>query len=39
MMGEIAKLVADQPKGLGYLETADYERTVEILLERQAPTR
>ncbi len=32
MMGEIAKLVADQPKGLGYLEPADYERTVATLL-------
>lgn len=33
MMGEIAKLVADQPKGLGYLEDADYQRTVDILLK------
>ena len=33
MMGEIAKLVADQPKGLGYLEQADYDRTVDILLK------
>jgi NitT/TauT family transport system substrate-binding protein len=33
MMGEIAKLVADQPKGLGYLEPADYERTVDELLK------
>ncbi len=33
MMGEIAKLVADQPKGLGYLEEADYQRTVDILLK------
>ena len=33
MMGEIAKLVADQPKGLGYLEPADYQRTVDILLK------
>lgn len=32
MMGEIAKLVADQPKGIGYLEPADYERTVATLL-------
>ncbi len=32
MMGEIAKLVADQPKGIGYLEPADYERTVSTLL-------
>jgi NitT/TauT family transport system substrate-binding protein len=33
MMGEIAKLVADQPKGLGYLEPADYQRTVDELLK------
>jgi len=33
MMGEIAKLVADQPKGLGYLEEADYQRTVDVLLK------
>ncbi len=32
MMGEIAKLVADQPKGIGFLEPADYERTVSTLL-------
>ena len=32
MMGEIAKLVAEQPKGIGYLEPADYERTVATLL-------
>jgi len=32
MMGEIAKLVADQPKGIGFLEPADYERTVATLL-------
>ena len=32
MMGEIAKLVADQPKGIGYLEEADYNRTVDVLL-------
>jgi NitT/TauT family transport system substrate-binding protein len=32
MMSEIAKLVADQPKGIGYLEPADYERTVATLL-------
>jgi len=32
MMGEIAKLVAAQPKGIGYLEPADYERTVSTLL-------
>lgn len=33
MMSEIAKLVADQPKGLGYLEPADYQRTVDELLK------
>ncbi|MBI1779172.1 MAG: ABC transporter substrate-binding protein [Proteobacteria bacterium] len=33
MMGEIAKLVADQPKGLGYLEPDDFERTVAVLLK------
>ena len=33
MMGEIAKLVADQPKGIGYLEEADYQRTVNVLLK------
>ena len=33
MMGEIAKLVANQPKGLGYLEEADYQRTVDVLLK------
>src|SRR5712675_2312282 len=33
MMGEIAKLVADQPKGIGYLEEADYQRTVDVLLK------
>ena len=33
MMSEIAKLVADQPKGIGYLEEADYQRTVDILLK------
>ncbi len=32
MMGEVAKLVADQPKGIGYLDPADFERTVGILL-------
>jgi NitT/TauT family transport system substrate-binding protein len=32
MMGEIAKLVADQPKGIGFLEPGDYERTVATLL-------
>ena len=32
MMGEIAKLLEGSAKGLGYLEPADYERTVDTLL-------
>lgn len=32
MMAEIAKLIEGQPKGIGYLEPDDYERTVKILL-------
>ncbi|MFO1068940.1 MAG: ABC transporter substrate-binding protein [Geminicoccaceae bacterium] len=32
MMGEVNKLVAGNPKGTGYLEPADYDRTVKILL-------
>ena len=31
-MGEIAKLIPGSSKGLGYLEPAAYERTVEVLL-------
>jgi NitT/TauT family transport system substrate-binding protein len=36
MMGEIAKLVGDNPKGTGYLDPEDYERTVKILLSGQS---
>lgn len=36
MAGEIAKLVAGSTKGTGYLEPADYERTVKILLAGQS---
>ncbi len=32
MMGEIAKLLEGSTKGLGYLDPADYERTVDTLL-------
>jgi NitT/TauT family transport system substrate-binding protein len=32
MMGEIAKLLGGGDKGLGYLDPADYERTVDTLL-------
>ena len=32
MAGEIAKLVAGSEKSIGYLEPADYERTVNVLL-------
>lgn len=32
MMGEIAKLLEGSSKGLGYLEPADYDRTVDTLL-------
>ena len=32
MMGEINKLVGDGDQGIGYLDPADYERTVEVLL-------
>mgnify|MGYP001820506041 FL=1 len=31
-MGEIAKLIPGSSKGLGYLEPAAYERTVDVLL-------
>jgi NitT/TauT family transport system substrate-binding protein len=31
-MGEIAKLIPGSSKGLGYLEPAAYDRTVEVLL-------
>ncbi len=36
MMGEIAKLIAGSSKGLGYLEPADYERTVDVLLSSKS---
>ena len=36
MMGEIAKLIAGSSKGLGYLEPADYERTVAVLLSSKS---
>jgi len=32
MMREVAKLVAPAPKGLGWLDPADYQRTVDVLL-------
>jgi NitT/TauT family transport system substrate-binding protein len=32
MMGEINKLVAGNPQGTGWLDPADYDRTVKILL-------
>ncbi len=32
MMGEINKLVAGSAKGIGYLEPADFDRTVDVLL-------
>lgn len=32
MMGEIAKLVGENPKGTGYLDEAAYDRTVETLM-------
>ena len=32
MMGEIAKLVGESPKGTGYLDEAAYNRTVETLM-------
>jgi len=35
MMAEIAKLVEGSKKGTGYLEPADYERTVKVVLENK----
>ena len=32
MMGEINKLVGDGEQGIGYLDPADYQRTVKVLL-------
>ncbi len=38
MMGEIAKLITDSKNPLGYLDPADYERTVAVLLgSKSAP--
>jgi NitT/TauT family transport system substrate-binding protein len=36
MMGEIAKLVGENPKGTGWLDPEDYDRTVKILLSGQS---
>jgi NitT/TauT family transport system substrate-binding protein len=36
MMAEIAKLLEGSPKGLGYLDPADFDRTVTILLGSQS---
>lgn len=36
MMGEIAKLVGESPKGTGWLDPEDYQRTVKILLSGQS---
>ncbi len=36
MMGEIAKLIAGSSKGVGYLDVADYERTVSVLLSSKS---
>ncbi|MFZ5791803.1 MAG: ABC transporter substrate-binding protein [Pseudomonadota bacterium] len=36
MMGEIAKLVGTNPKGTGWLDPDDYERTVSVLLSGQS---
>ncbi len=33
MMRKINKLVEGNPKGIGYLVSADYERTVDVLLQ------
>jgi NitT/TauT family transport system substrate-binding protein len=32
MMGEINKLVEGSEQGIGFLEPADYQRTVDVLL-------
>ena len=32
MMGEIAKLIEGSAKGIGYLDPADYQRTVDTLM-------
>ena len=36
MMGEIAKLIVGSSKGIGYLDPADYERTVNVLLSSKS---
>ena len=36
MMEEVAKLITGSAKGTGYLEPADYDRTVEILLSTES---
>ena len=36
MMGEINKLIEGSTKGIGYLEPADFERTVTILLSSES---
>ncbi|HYM04399.1 MAG TPA: ABC transporter substrate-binding protein [Stellaceae bacterium] len=36
MMGEIAKLIVDSKNPLGYLDPADYERTVTVLLSSKS---
>lgn len=36
MMGEIAKLIEGSKQGTGYLDPADYERTVSLLLSSQS---
>lgn len=36
MMGEIAKLLGGGDKGLGYLDPADYERTVDTLMANES---
>ncbi len=36
MMGEIAKLIVDSKTPLGYLDPADYERTVSVLLSSKS---
>jgi NitT/TauT family transport system substrate-binding protein len=35
MMDEIARLVEGSKKGTGYLDKADYERTVKVVLENK----
>ena len=32
MLGEIDKLIAGNPRGIGYLEPSAYDRTVDVLL-------